>query len=180
MIKNSFMLFMLFILSASVFSQNSIENGQRNKIEPVKPSVSQSVNDTIQYSKAAGGYKYTYDNQVLTLNRLGEIMQNNSIATGYFKKAKGNSGFANVLGYAGGFLIGYSLGTAIGGGKVNWSVVGVGCGLIVIAIPVVGSANKNLQNAVNAFNHGNSTSRIDKIDLLLGMNQSGLGVAIRF
>jgi len=180
MIRSTVILFISVVLSTTVFSQNSIENRQNNKIEPVKPTVTQSVNDTIQFEKAAGGYKYIYNNQILSLDKLGAMMQNNSIATEYFKKAKGNSGFANVLGFAGGFLIGYSLGTAIGGGKVNWTVVGVGCGLIVIAIPIVGSANKNLHNAVNAYNHGNTTSRIDKIDLLLGMNQSGLGVAIRF
>ena len=180
MFRNSVILFMSVILSTPVFSQNSIENVQRNKIEPVKPSVSNAVNDTIQFAKGAGGNTYIYNNQVLTLDKLGTMMQDNAIATGYFKKAKGNSGFANVLGYAGGFLIGYSLGTAIGGGEVNWSVVGVGCGLIVIAIPVVSSANKNLKNAVNAYNHGNRTSCIDTFDLLLGVNQSGLGLAIRF
>ena len=107
-------------------------------------------------------------------------MQNNAVAMGYLKSAKGNSGFATVLGYAGGFLIGYPIGTAIGGGKPNWMLAAVGCGLIVIDIPIVSSANKKVRKAVNAYNHEETTSRIEKYDIRLGMNQNGMGLAFRF
>jgi len=108
------------------------------------------------------------------------IMQNNTVALEYLKSAKGNSGFANVLGYAGGFLIGYPIGTAIGGGKPNWMLAAIGCGLIVIDIPILSSANKNVRKAVNAYNHEGMASRVEKYDIRLGMNQNGMGLAFRF
>ena len=111
---------------------------------------------------------------------MATIMQDNAVAMGYLNTAKGNAGFATVLSYAGGFLIGYPIGTAIGGGKPNWVLAAVGCGLLVIDIPIIGSSNKSLRKAVNAYNHNEMASRVNKYDIRLGMNQNGLGLAFRF
>lgn len=64
-------------------------------------------------------------------------------------------------------MIGYSPVTVLRGGKANWSLVGVGCGLVNLAISIVGTANTNLKNAVNSFYKGTTTSGVDKFDLFL-------------
>ncbi len=43
---------------------------------------------------------------------------------------------ANVLAIPGGALVGWTLGTAIGGGDPEWYLAGIGAGLIAIAIPL--------------------------------------------
>ena len=177
MFKKSLILFISMLLCMTVYSQEVIENMQhKSTIIPAQPQVTPPVKDTIQYS----GNKYTLNNENLTLDKMAVIMQNNTVALEYLKSAKGNSGFANVLGYAGGFLIGYPLGTAIGGGKPNWMLAAIGCGLIVIDIPILSSANKNVRKAVNAYNHEGMASRVEKYDIRLGMNQNGMGFAFRF
>jgi len=161
----------------SVYSQEVIENKQhKSTIIATQSQVTPMVKDTIQYS----GNNYSFRNEVLTLNKMEGMMQNNTVATEYLKSAKGSSGFANVLAYAGGFLIGYPLGTAIGGGKPNWTLAAIGCGLIVIDLPIISSANKNLKKAVKAYNLVETLSRVEKYELKLGMNQNGMGLALRF
>ena len=40
-----------------------------------------------------------------------------------------------LLGGIGGFLVGWTLGTALGGGDPDWTVAGVGAGFIALSIP---------------------------------------------
>jgi len=139
------------------------------------------VKDTIQVVKMGSGYRFKYKGEELTGLRLEDVIDNNAEAARYFNKAKGSAGFGNVLGYAGGFMIGWPIGTALGGGKANWTMAAIGCGLLVIAIPIVSSANHNVLKAVNAFNQESLTSsRNTYYNITLGMNQSGLGLAINF
>ena len=181
MTRNSFILLLSLFTCMTLYSQNAVEKVlPSSKIVQAQQSENHAVKDTIQYTKAGGGYRYTFENKELTIAKLGEMMQNNLVATEYLKKAKGSSGFANVFGYAGGFLIGYPLGTAIGGGKANWTMFVVGCGLVVIAIPIVSSGNRNLKKAVNAYNHDEMASNLTKYNLTLGINQSGLGLTVCF
>jgi len=177
MFKKSLILSISMFLCTAVYSQEVIENMQhKSTILPAQSQATPPVKDTIQYS----GNKYTLNNENLTLDKMAAIMQNNALATEYLKSAKGSMGFATVLGYVGGFLIGYPIGTAIGGGKPTWVLAAVGCGLIVIDIPIVSSANKNVRKAVNAYNHEEMATRIEKYDIRLGMNQNGMGLVFRF
>lgn len=138
------------------------------------------IKDTIQYQKAGIGYKFTLNNEALTLDKLSNIMQNNPISMEYYKKAKSTTGIITVLSYAGGFLIGYPIGTMVGGGQPNWTMAAIGCGLIAVAIPIASSADKNLLKAVQAYNQGRSVSFKDNYEIKLGVNQNGLALAIRF
>jgi len=177
MFKNSVILFLSMFLCMTVYSQEVIENMQhKSTIISAKPELTTPIKDTIQYT----GNKYTLNNEVLTLTKMEVIMQDNTVAMEYLKSAKGSSGFANVLAYAGGFMIGYPLGTALGGGKPNWTLAAIGCGLIVIDIPIVSSANKKLRKAVNAYNQTGTLSRVEKYYFKLGINQNGMGLALRF
>lgn len=67
---------------------------------------------------------------------------------------KASSGYqgGNVLGFVGGFMVGWPLGTAIGGGDPNWALAGGGAGLLAIAFPLQGSAVKKMQEATDIYN----------------------------
>ncbi|MEI8085613.1 MAG: hypothetical protein WCG93_05280 [Paludibacter sp.] len=137
--------------------------------------------DTIQINKAAGGYKFMYKGENLTMDRLGFLSNKNATSAKYFSKAKGTMGFLQVMGFMGGGLIGYPIGTFLGGGKPNWSLAAVGCGILVISLPIVSSANNNLLKAVNAYNQSSVISRKDNFyDVKLGLNPSGLALIVQF
>ncbi len=164
-------------ITAAIYRVKSFE-------EPANVAQTQdnsSVGDTIQITKAGLGYKYTYDNQILTMNTLQEFVQKNPNALVYFKKAKATSGFTSVLGYVGGFMIGWTLGSAIRGEEPPWTMALIGCGVIAVAFPIASGAENNLLKAVQTYNMGIKPSPQSlKYEIKLGVNQNGLGLAIRF
>ncbi len=68
------------------------------------------------------------------------------------KKARTNNTLATVLGGAGGAFVGFPLGQAMGGGDANWTLAGIGLGLVAVSIPLSSGTNKNLQQAVELYN----------------------------
>jgi len=141
-----------------------------------------SVIDTIEIFKLNGGrVQYKYKGENLTYDRLKFIVQNNALASNYLQKAHSTSGLLSVMGYAGGFLIGYPLGTLIGGGKPNWTLAGIGCGILLVAIPISSSANNNVRKAISTFNSQKTLSQTNVYyDLSLGISQNGFGIYLKF
>jgi hypothetical protein len=86
-----------------------------------------------------------------------------------------------MLSCAGGFMVGWPIGTAIGGGDPEWAMAGIGAGLIVIAIPISSKFNKQAKLAVDTYNGGlPSSSFWDKNELRVSVTGSGIGLALRF
>lgn len=139
------------------------------------------VKDTIQITKLASGHKYIYKGETLTMNRLELLLNKNASSAKYYSKATRNTGLLQVMSYLGGALIGYPIGTMLGGGKPIWELAAVGCGILVISVPIVTSANANLLKAVNAFNQESVLTKKDNFfDLKLGLNQSGVALIMHF
>jgi hypothetical protein len=157
--------------SASTTTRDSIVNVAKN-----------SVVDTIEIYKPNGGrVQYKYKGENLTYDRMKFIFQNNAVASNYLQKAQSSSGLLGVMGYAAGFLIGYPLGTLIGGGTPNWALAGIGCGILLVAIPISSSANNNVRKAVSTFNSQKTLSQTNfDYDLSLGISKNGFGVFLRF
>ncbi len=142
---------------------------------------SQNQNDSIQAKKVFGGYKFECKGKILTSKDMLGMMKDNPEAYQYMEKAKNSAGIANILGFAGGFMIGWPLGTAMGGGKPNWALAGVGCGLLIVAIPIASSSNKKAMIAVDKFNvKRRGLTYREQYDLKLSLNQNGLGLVLRF
>ena len=163
------------IYKVSSINELSVTQMKKDSILPKQTSVAEI--DTIQIS----GHKYTYNGQILTMNSMEELLQYNPKAMEYFNKAKGTAGFTNILAYAGGFLIGWPIGTALGGGQPNWTMALIGCGIVAIALPIASGANTNFKKAVETYNMGLMPSpKTQKYDFRMGMNQNGLALVIRF
>jgi len=78
-------------------------------------------------------------------------------------------------------MVGWPVGTAIGGGDPNWAMAGIGAGLIVVTIPISQKFNKQAKQAVDIYNLGlQETSFWDKRELRFSMNGNGLGLTLRF
>ncbi len=136
----------------------------------------------IEMTKVFGGYQYTQNGNRMTMAKLEKAMKSNSEAHQFIKKAKSNNVIAVIFGGAGGALIGFPVGTALGGGDANWTLAGVGAGLIAIAIPISSGVNKNTKKAVELYNSSLGTiAYFDfKPEFNLVANGHGIGLRMDF
>lgn len=142
---------------------------------------SQNQTDSIKIFKVFGGYRFESKGNVLTYGNMLDMMKDNPEAYQFMSKAKSTAGFAKVLGYAGGFLIGWPIGTAFGGGKPDWTLAGVGCGLLIIMIPISSSANNNALIAIKKHNSSiKGLSYQNQYDLKFGFCLNGLSFKLCF
>ncbi len=136
----------------------------------------------IEVDKVLGGYKYSQNGKRMTMNQLVKTMEYNPEALSLIKKARSNNIIATILGGVGGFLVGLPIGTAISGKKANWTLAGIGAGIIVVSIPISSSANKKTKKAVELYNASlNSSSFYDlKPEFKIIGNVNGIGLSINF
>ncbi len=141
----------------------------------------QTASDSITMKKVFGGYQFYQGERLLKMSDLTITMVLNNEAYKQIKSARSAYTMASILSYAGGFLVGWPLGTAIGGGEPNWTLAGIGAGLIVVSIPITQSFNKKAKQAVDTYNGGLQTSSFwDKNELNLSLTGNGIGLTLNF
>lgn len=137
--------------------------------------------DTISMKKVFGGYQFYLGYKRLNMNQLVKTIKSNDQAYHQIKSAQSSYILSNIIGGVGGFMVGWPLGTAIGGGKPNWTMAGIGAGLIVVSIPITQSFNKKAKQAVETFNGGLQTSSyMDTNKLKFMMTGNGIGLTLNF
>jgi len=135
----------------------------------------------IETKKVWGGYQFLQDGKLLNVKNMQEIMKDNQEALALITSAKSNQNWALVLGTAGGALIGYPIGTAIGGGDPQWALAGAGAALLVATIPIAKGFNKKATKAVELYNSGiTSTTYHFNPEFNLTINGLGLGFTMSF
>ena len=112
----------------------------------------QGRSDSVEMRKVFGGYQFYHEGKQLKIKQLEELLKPNELAYQQIRSSRSSRTIAAILGYAGGFMIGWPLGTAIAGGKPNWALAGVGAGLAAVSIPIGASANKKMKKAVSIYN----------------------------
>jgi hypothetical protein len=135
--------------------------------------------DTIEIKKALGTV-FRQHGKNLKPNQLLNITQPNPEAYKEMKTAKSNYAAGSLIGFAGGFLIGWPLGTALSGGKANWALAGVGAGLFVISIPFTSAYTRHAKNAVRLYNKGLSDTGYHQTSLQFGLAHQGIGLKMTF
>lgn len=160
--KRTFLLFALF--SVSIFTSNAQDSLSK-----------------IEATKVFGGYVYKQNNTHLSGKKLLELMKGNNEALQLMKSANSSKTWSVILGGAGGALIGFPVGTAIGGGDAKWELAGVGAALILIAIPISNSYNKKSKKAVDLYNSGfSSTAYQFKPSFDLNLKGNSIGLIMTF
>jgi hypothetical protein len=139
----------------------------------------QTISDTIEVKKAMGVI-FIQNGQKLTPRKLLEITSTNTEAYKEMKIAKGNYDVGSVFGFAGGFLVGWPLGTAVAGGEPNWTLAALGAGLIVVSIPFSTSYSKHAKKAVALYNNGLKQSGLKSPEVILGLTYNGIGLRVNF
>lgn len=144
-------------------------------------SVSTINAQKIEIKKVFGGYTFSQNDKMITLNQMQEIMKDNQKALDLVTSAKTNQTWGMILGGAGGALIGFPIGTAIGGGEPKWALAGAGAALIVATIPIVKNFNKKTKAAVALYNADipNTTSYFNPT-FNLNFKGGSMGISMNF
>lgn len=123
------------------------------------------------------GTKIYQDGKLIGIKGLTEITSSHKNANDFALKAKTNKGFSDVFGGVGGFLVGWSIGTKIGGGKFNNNLFYTGLGVIAVGIPFSIGMAKNAKKSVEAYN-GNTG--VSSVQYSIIANSKGLGLSLNF
>ena len=108
-------------------------------------------------------------------------MQSNEQALKEIKAAQTNNSVASITGYIGGFMLGWPIGTAIGGGRPNWALAGAGAGVLAIGITLNQKSNKQTAKAIHIFNESiKSGSFLDNVQIDYQLSVNGIGIRMRF
>jgi hypothetical protein len=141
--------------------------------------LSQNLSDTIEVQQRLGKVYLQHD-KLLPSRDLHSILNSNENAAPEVKQAKANLAPLYLFSCAGGFMIGWPLGTAIGGGDPQWGLAAIGAGLVVLAIPFQIGYNKHIALAVKIYNSDLKKIGVSKKSLEIGLARNGIGLEIRF
>lgn len=137
-------------------------------------SQAQNASDTIKIRKEMGRV-YIYNGMKLKPKHLLSIMEPNPAAYSEMKRAKTNYDVGSVFGFAGGFLVGWSIGAIITGGEVDWRIAGAGAALIGASIPFSIGQTKHTKKAVKMFNnYKKSTTSSIQLKMNVAINKVGI------
>ncbi|MGE0587763.1 MAG: hypothetical protein AB7O48_04260 [Cyclobacteriaceae bacterium] len=117
----------------------------------------------IEMIKTFGGVRFERDSITYSPSQVLDILSENETAYLEFKRAKTNYSFAGVLGFAGGFMIGFPLGTALFGGDPEWGLAAGGVALVLASIPLNNAFKSHAQNALDIYNSGQPSAKKPKL-----------------
>ncbi|HEY3405176.1 MAG TPA: hypothetical protein VGK59_17450 [Ohtaekwangia sp.] len=139
---------------------------------------SQSTEGNIEMHKSFWGVTFKQDGRQLRPRQVLDIMKDNPEAYAEFKKAKTNYDAGSAFAFVGGFLIGWPLGTAIGGGDPEWGLAAAGAGVLLFTIPFNSGFKKHARNAITIYN--GTSSRAHTHSLSIVPYGTGARIVFRF
>lgn len=148
----------------------------------VSASYGQTSNDSIAIIKSGGGTVFVQNGEQLNVNQLLNRMKPKPEAYKLMQKAQNTYTLGTVLSVAGGALVGFPIGTMLGGGDPEWGMAGAGAVLIVISVPLISKFKREVKIAVDAFNRDiqQTTSFWGQTELRLAFSGNGVGLTLSF
>ncbi len=142
-------------------------------------SYGQNASDTIVIKKTLET-TFRLNGKSLTPGQLLKITQTNEEAYAEMKMAKSNYNLSSALGFAGGFMVGWPIGTAIAGGDPVWPLAAAGAILIAVSIPFSKQYVRHAKSAVLLYNNGIKSTAMINVDFRIGFTDSGFGLKVTF
>ncbi len=149
----------------------------------IGPCFGQEQLDTISMQKLFSGYAFYQNGERLNTNQLSDVLMSHPEAYEKYKDANSLGLAAGVLSYAGGFLIGWPIGTTLGGGEANWNLALIGAGLFTVSLPLSNGSNKRTLQAIDIFNNQplpSSPSNTKPNRLNVSIQGNGAGFVLHF
>jgi len=140
----------------------------------------QSDSPVVMEKKPLGGYVFSQHGERLRVKEVVDIMESNTAVYDQMKRAQTNYGWATVVGGAGGFLIGWPLGTALGGGDPEWGMLAAGAVLVGVSIPITSKFVRQSQTAIALYNEGIGATEPTRPSMQLLVQGNGLGLRWQF
>lgn len=145
----------------------------------IMTTFSQNSTDSIKIVRFNNSSSYQQAGRVLKSSDFKYILSANKTSLKYFRKAQTLGGFSSAFNYVGGFCIGYPIGYAIKGGQMNWSLFSMGCGFVMLAIPISIASNHKLKMAIDNYNSNLKPETVlNQLDVKLGCTQNGIGLTL--
>lgn len=145
-------------------------------------SGSQSIQTPVDTTpiRIENGYYYQ-GRKELSKTNIYTLLQTNDLAYQKLKSAQSEQTVATILGYAGGFLIGWPIGTALSGKDANWTVAVLGGVLVGIAIPFARSANKQVRRGIDIYNNAHQKPKTTSFfrEMRLGTTGNSIGLILK-
>ena len=127
--------------------------------------------EKIEIVKKPLGTVFQLNGKNLKISEIAEITSSNPVSQKEMKIAKRNYHAGSFFSMVGGALIGFPIGTMIGGGEPQWELAAVGVGFVIIGIPFQIGYSKHTKKAINEFYSNNYVPlRQNKLQFALGSN----------
>ncbi len=129
------------------------------------------------------GTKFYQGSNKLDKSLVKEMLSENGEALNLFNKGMSQQSTASIIAGIGGALIGWPIGSAIGGGDPQWILAGIGVGVVVIGVPIYSSGGKKVNSAIDLYSGKSIGSILPKgthfSASVIGSSE-GLGLQISF
>ena len=115
----------------------------------------------------------------LTAEQVREVMSGNSEALELYNSGRSIFVTGQVISYPCAFLLGWDLGTRLGGGKGNGTLLTVGAVGTVVGLIIGLSGESKIKESVSLYNSKASNNALS-YRVNFGFTQTGVGLSMRF
>lgn len=133
----------------------------------------------LDFKRSFGEIKFYQNEERISLDEALKIVDSNKEALEELERAKTNRFYSLVFATVGGAFIGFPIGMSLAGEDMNWTLAGIGAGLVGISIPFFTSYNKRAKNAVEIYNRGLRKNEVQPT-LSFNVNAQGFGIKLNF
>ena len=144
------------------------------------PVKAQLTIDSIKIYKGAFGNIYLKDGKSLRGRTLYQVLSKNPETLPHITAAKTNNVYGNIFGGAGGFILGYQLGSSYTRTSPNWFALGSGAVLAALQIPFEIARVKHTKKAVLMYNNDILKTSSLKPSYNIGLSNNGISLKITF
>lgn len=137
----------------------------------------------IEYEKTPQGYLYTFEGESISYNQVEKLVVKDEDAITYWKNHLTTKRWGRFLGFVGGGLVAWPIGSLVAGGTLNWTLAAIGAGVVlVIAIPLIVRSNQLMTMSLDVYNREETDGHANtgRLNLSLAFTTSGIGMVITF
>jgi hypothetical protein len=138
----------------------------------------QNPSDSIEIHRGFG-MEFIQHDTAFTKIEILEIMKINPEALHEMWLARTNYTLGNIIRFGGGIFVFLPIGAKIAGLKPNWTLLGIGAGLMAVSLPFAGSGSAHAEKAVDIYNRGLKQANNTIPKYQFGLTSDGIGIRIR-
>lgn len=136
----------------------------------------------IELERGYKGGRYTIDGKDISFSELSKVLKSNNESRKLLNRSKVIGVLGVVLGGVSGGMIAYYGLESISSHNSNWTGVGLGVGVYVVAFQLATKADKNIRHAVELYNSSLSSTSFNNFKPVFKVvvNGNSLGFSMNF